>query len=1404
MKSAPTKTATVLGIDVGSVSLSVVQLDLDGRILNSFYGFHQGNLDKTFEKVEEQLDLKSVLFAGGVSSTVKFNPRLVEQYNTQVALMEAKRKYSTEAKSLLHIGAEKFLLIQFDDEGNYDFTKMNSSCAAGTGSFLDQQSSRLKLPGIEAFCEKALQNEGDVPDIASRCAVFAKTDLIHAQQRGFSQDAIADSLCKGLAKNIVDAVFANQAPKTPILISGGVSKNSAVIKHLEQTLQITFLQNENAHLFGALGAGLLSIKKNAGENQPVNPFNLNQILQEETIEKEYFYDPLELKLSEYPQFSSYSSAEFRPVFTAHPKHVEVDIYQNLEEYKDLSSYLGIDIGSTSTKAILLSRIRKPLVGLYTYTAGAPLDAVKAIFESIEDLQVNKKVQFNIKGVSTTGSGRSFVGKIIGADLILDEITSHARAAFELNPEADTIIEIGGQDAKFTQMDNGRVTFSQMNAVCAAGTGSFIEEQAKKLNCSLTEYASKALSARAPLASDRCTVFMERDINQLKGKGYSTNEILATVLHSVAENYLQKVAGEASIGKHVCFQGATARNKALIAAFEQRLQQPIFVSDLCHLTGALGAALLVLEEKKRTTSFRGLEIYKASIPLNTEQCDLCNNNCRISLAEISGETVAYGFLCGRDYETKKHVSANKAGFDLLKARKKILNVKTTKTTDTEISIGLPSSLHLFEEMPLWKRFFDNLSIRTISSEPFKDPLKDGKYVAGAEFCAPVTAHYGHALYLLDKADFIFMPVYLRNRNSAKNAERLYCYYTQYSASLVYAIASKNIREKHLSPFLDFSKGTLFVARDLLKCLKPVFKEKISLFKVNAALKEALSFYSGRKEELVTLFEQEFSEKEDLSVVLMGRPYVVLSKVLNKGIPEIFNKLGIKTFYQDMIPVSTEQEEEIEMMVKNVPWYFASKILETTNEVARKPNLYPVLVTAFKCSPDAFVIEYFKKLMHRHNKPYLILQIDEHDSNVGYETRIEAAIRSFRNHAFLAEKKDPFTGTILPKITRDLEGKTLLFPDWDPIVSPLLVANLKRLGIDARQLFSNEQTIRKSMAHNTGQCLPVSIVAQGVIDYMVENDLSPEKTLLWMFESKLSCNIRLYPQYIKGIFEKHGNGFEKANVYVGLLSHLEISPMACYYAYFAYMLGGLLRAVACKIRPYEVNAGETDKVLEQSVEILIKAFSGELGLEKTVEQAVGLFDGIAVIKTRKPKVAIFGDVYVCDNDVMNQDLHRAIEQAGGEVIVTTYSDYQKIIEPNRIRLLVHSGEYLKAAQLRLMISVIKMFEEKYYRYFERFLGPAPIIEPRKLEKKLEEFNINPFLSGESVDNILKVFFILENYADVKLFVQANPSFCCPSLVTEAMANEIKRITGVQVVTLTYDGTNEYKNDVILPYLQGEVCS
>ena len=309
----------------------------------------------------------------------------------------------------------------------------------------------------------------------------------------------------------------------------------------------------------------------------------------------YYYPPLKASYSEDPDFNIQETTLYRSLGSDFQPEVEVERFEPLPEGKSIEVFLGLDIGSTSTKAVLTGPGRTGAWPGFTPGRPArPLPAVQALLEAMDDLARHQGTTFKFLGAGTTGSGRAFIGRIIGADLIIDEITAHARAAVELNPAVDTIIEIGGQDSKFTTLNNGMVTFSTMNTVCAAGTGSFIEEQASRLGCPLSEYSRRAEGVRSPLASDRCTVFMERDLNHYLNKGYEVDEILAAVLHAVRDNYLSKVAVASRIGTCLSFQGATGRNRALVAAFEQKLGQPIFVSQYCHLTGALGTAY-ILEE-----------------------------------------------------------------------------------------------------------------------------------------------------------------------------------------------------------------------------------------------------------------------------------------------------------------------------------------------------------------------------------------------------------------------------------------------------------------------------------------------------------------------------------------------------------------------------------------------------------------------------------------------------------------------------------------------------------------------------------------------------------------------------------------------------------------------------------------
>ena len=381
----------------------------------------------------------------------------------------------------------------------------------------------------------------------------------------------------------------------------------------------------------------------------------------------------------------------------------------------LPDHAGIDIGSTSTKAVLLDTdSQKVLAGYYTRTSGKPITAVKGIFEVVENTAAGSGALFEFTGAATTGSGRKFIGKVIGADLVLDEISAHARAAYEIEPAVDTIIEIGGQDSKFTTLKNGQVTFSLMNNVCAAGTGSFIEEQAARLGCSLQDYPAQAEGIASPLASDRCTVFMERDISYLLSEGYTVREALAAVLHAVRDNYLWKVAAGKKIGSKIMFQGATAKNRALVAAFEQKLGKPIMVSKFCHLTGAYGAALSLLESGIVATKFRGTGLCRKEIPVTAEVCTLCNNHCKLRVVSIDGERVAFGFLCGRDDHDHKFKDSGEKKCNFIDHnRKQVFSVP--QKASPGVTVGLPAALYMVEELPLWKKFFELLSINTITGE-----------------------------------------------------------------------------------------------------------------------------------------------------------------------------------------------------------------------------------------------------------------------------------------------------------------------------------------------------------------------------------------------------------------------------------------------------------------------------------------------------------------------------------------------------------------------------------------------------------------------------------------------------------------------------------------------------------------
>ncbi len=1541
--------ALLVGIDSGSAAVALVLMNTDGELVDSAYELHNGKATETIALMLARLDKRDEGFLKvAATNSVPASVRADYRVDARIAYIEAARRARPDVRTLFVVGAERFSRVAFDVSGNYRRMRGNSACAAGTGSFLDQQATRLGLADSAELARLALSNQGSCPRIASRCSVFAKTDLIHAQQEGWTLAQICDGLCRGLARNIADTLFPGEQPEGPLLLAGGVALNGAVAKHLSEMAGGTIGTDPRGALFGAMGAVyryLAASEKEAPDQTQAGAApaaaikKAIDIVSLELTGRNYENDPLSSCTLDYPDFTARESWKFIARTGGENNPVETDIYRDLKtlaagqiktmkgriteigmgsspegtngqlagEKPVLKAMLGFDIGSTSTKAALVGEDGVPLAGFYARTAGRPLEAAQAILEAIENAAARAGITLEISLCASTGSGRKLVGAILGSDTIIDEITAHARAAIAQDPKIDTIIEIGGQDSKFTSLKDGSVVFSQMNTVCAAGTGSFIEEQAARLGVPITEYAGRALRASSPLTSDRCTVFMERDLNHLRALGYQVDELLAAALFSVCDNYLTKVAHEGAIGKRIVFQGATAKNRALVAAFQRRLGKPIGVSKFCHLTGAIGAAIQARDEgfPKGATSFRGLHLHRLDFAFRSDECDGCNNRCKLHIVNVEGEEIVYGYLCGREKGDKTYVSKDRSGFDLLRERAAVLRqvrkkmhgthqvepgtavpqkptfpaafsdagmrasramagavatfssnaidtltdavyraadyalasglerssaeskATASSTGDNKADgnpagisgacypvIGIPQALYLAEDAPHWQYFFETLGFPVRLGRDDSDALAEGKRTAGAEFCAPVAMLHGQSAALLRECDFVFLPTYLEsNAEKLKDGEkrRFYCNYSQFAPAIV-ALATGD-RERYLRPLAASIRGDdSGIVPELRDALRMALKDRgIPLpppSEIRRVYREAKTLKSRAKNAYRELFLRAAPPGDDIAVVLAGRPYTLLSPGMNKDIPGIFSKQGIRAFFQDMIPTRPVGTEDA--LLAAYHWRYAVEVLETARFCALSDTHYAVLVSSFKCSPDSFAVESFKRILDDAGKPYLVLQVDEHDSSVGYETRIEAAVRSFRNHAATRAKTgkipavapelaaDPTNGKQKARKQGFPKNKTVLLPNWDPLVCELLASALRGQGIDARALEETPDAIHRAMSLNSGQCIPVSIIAREAMDYIDAKKLDPQRTALWMIRSLWPCNLPVYPLHIGGIFERYGKGMEKVEVYAGNLTFLDLSPQATLAVFHAYLTGGLVRKLLYRVRPYEIRKGTADAAARHAGTILADTLERGGSIVKAIRTTAALFEAVAVQPEKRPKVAIFGDFYSRDNDTFNQDLARAIEDSGGEVVVTPYIDYLKATCDAFFDHLLLERRFGTWAGFRSVLTAVSTAEKSYYHQTGVEGGiPSPWTNENR-SHALEGFGFRPELAGECMDNALKILRIVQDHPDVALLVQANPAFCCPSIVTEAMAAEIEKVTGAAVVTITYDGTGSLKNDVIEPYL------
>ena len=950
-----------LGIDIGYSTFKYVYINNNDEVIEKGYKFHKGDVEKYYnellDRVKDKNEDKLIL---GITGSLASRLEISKEYyiNNSIALVEGAIYKNKDIKSIIELGAQETKFINNIDSNNNSNIKffMNSSCAAGTGAFLEEQASRLAvdIKDISEYINSATK----IPRIAGRCSVFSKTDMIHHQQDGTKIEDILLGLCYALVRNYKANVIQKNNIETPVILTGGVINNSGVLRALKEVLSLNdkdIVIDEDFEYISCFGACKVASKKNL-------------TIMANTLSKEIKKERINVSKSIYKKLDMFGNKD------SLNKH-ECDGKYSKE------GYLGIDIGSTSTNLVVINDDNEVVDYIYTKTKGKPKEVVE---ESIKVLKERLGSDFKIKGIGTTGSAREYIAKLVNADTVVNEITAQSKGAVVANDKVDTIFEIGGQDSKYISIDNGVVKDFEMNKICAAGTGAFIEEQIKKLGIELCEFGDLALNGDHPSnLGDRCTVFIEGNIGKAIAEGESKENISAGLAYSIVKNYLNRVVGNRKIGETIFLQGGIAYNQAVVNAFRSILNKEIIVPKFFSVTGALGVAVLTKEESKRKSA-------QAKIDYTNDYLEQEGNK---------------QFLDGYNQ-----------------------NLDSNKKT-----IGIPRVLFINKMFPLFNAIFSKLGYNVILSDVSNEEIiRLSQEHSFEETCLPVKLINGHVASLLEKnIDYIFLPHLHTMKHTGSTVREDYaCVYMQTSPKIIENVF--NLKDKNVElicPTISFNFGKEYMIKTLLSIGEQLGKGKIETTKAVMYGMKKFMDYEKYLEKLGTEVLKTIDEDEKVFVIL-SRVYNIVDPTLNMGIEEKLKELGYKVLYLSHLEAG---EVNIKKEYENMYWPFGQHTLTGVEIIKANKNLYPIYITNHGCGPDTILTNYFKKEIG--NKQYLHIEVDEHSSKVGVITRVEAFIHSLENHVSKEEAKN--------LVVENNINNELLIPNIYPY-SNILKAFLERQG------------------------------------------------------------------------------------------------------------------------------------------------------------------------------------------------------------------------------------------------------------------------------------------------------------------------------------------------------------------------
>lgn len=1291
-----------VGLDVGSTTVKIVVMDEKLETIYRDYQRHFSDTKNTVCNVLENLaqmypnaTFTIALTGSGAMSASKFlDLPFIQEV---VSCKRSVEKYIPQTDVVIELGGEDAKIIYFDKSIEQ---RMNGTCAGGTGAFIDQMASLLHTD--PTGLNELAKNHKMIYPIASRCGVFAKTDIQPLLNEGAAKEDIAASIFQAVVNQTISGLACGRPIRGKVAFLGGpLNYLSELRNRFIETLHLTdeeIIIPDEAHLLVAKGAALDSV-------------NAHPI----TVEK------LKSKIEVLRMSHDDTSQPLAPLFSIDAEYDEFKQRHEKDkvEKADLKTYsgdcyVGIDAGSTTTKLVLIDSDGKLLYSLYGSNEGNPLQSVIKMLKQLYS-EIPEKAVIRYSGV--TGYGEKLIQTALNVDLNEIETIAHYTAAKKFMPNVTSIVDIGGQDMKYIKMKNGSIDNIMLNEACSSGCGSFIETFAKSLNISIQEFVNAAIEARRPVdLGSRCTVFMNSKIKQAQKEGYSVGDISAGLSYSVIKNAIQKVMkvrDVKTLGDHIVVQGGTFYNDAVLRAFELIVGKNVVRPDIAGLMGAYGVALLAKEQYEANldmeyvstiTKLDALDSLK--IDISHVRCNGCENHCLLTINKFSNGS---RYISGNRCEKGAGIVGEKTNLpNLVKYKyERIFGYTPLEEKDAPRGvIGIPRVLNMYEDYPFWFTFLTSLGFRVILSEKSnrKTYEKGMESMPSESVCFPAKLSHGHIIGLINQGiKTIFYPCMPYSRKEYEKADNHYncpivISYSEVLKNNVEELKEKNI--KFLNPFLPFDAKNL--AKTIMEL--PEFAEyNFTKKELLEAAKKAEAEYQKCRDDIHKKGEEtvKYIEENNLKgIVLAGRPYHVDPEV-NHGIDTLITSLGLCVLTEDSIANLTEAKRPLRVVDQ---WMFHARLYAAADYVGKHDNLELVQLNSFGCGVDAVTTDQVEEILTSFGKMYTLIKIDEINNLGAVRIRIRSLLASMNKRLKNKElQKGNGDYEIRKKIfTKDMkEDYTILIPQMAPIHFELLEAAVRASGYKVELLREcTSHTVETGLKYvNNDACYPSILVTGQMIEALESGKYDLNKTALIMSQTGGGCRATNYIGFIRKALKDAGFenvpvisfnvvGMEKMPGFKITLPLIERLLKMVVYA-------DLLQKMLTKNRAYEVNKGESqklfDKWLDKCKKLLEKSTMKEF--KQSIYDIVNDFEKIELdTSVIKPKVGIVGEVLIKYHPFGNNFIANKLEDEGAEVILPDFMGFIKFIATHKITFnqLIKTDK-LKAKLFKTAIKLIDILEK-----------------------------------------------------------------------------------------------------------------